>query len=77
MECNGLNLEVFVTILGTCHPLFPITHAATTKNNLLDSKISAIQKKVTHTSFYKITKYVFDLSLLLKIRPWTNLVFYI
>ena len=37
----SLNLEVFVTILRACHPLFPITHAATTKNNLLDSKISA------------------------------------
>jgi len=37
----SLNLEIFVTILRACHPLFPITHAATTKNNLLDSKISA------------------------------------
>lgn len=43
-------LEVFVTMPRICHPLFPITHAATTKNNLLDTKISAIQKKVNYKS---------------------------
>ena len=42
---------------GLSSPLpFPITHAATTENNLLDSKISApIQEKVNHNCFSKIT----------------------
>ena len=38
---NSLDLEVLVSILRACHPLFPITHPTTPKNYLLDSQVSA------------------------------------